>query len=124
MLWDSWPRHLVDLPRAPSQKGGDAQSIYFEGEQEFGDEPSAVCWLRCAEAGDKPSSVCWLRWKRERQAGATDQLGAIVQGAASAISSRALGAIALQRPERGRPFDVIKDFCQVAYGWPDSYDPV
>ena len=36
----------------------------------------------------------------QRQAGATDQLGAIVQGAASAISSRALGAIALQRPEQ------------------------
>ena len=55
LLWGSrarWPRRLVDSPRAPSWKGGDAR---------------AICLRSATEAGNKPSSVR-LRWKRKAAA--------------------------------------------------------
>ena len=57
----------------------------FEGEQQFGNKLTAVCWLH---RGWQQAIVRSLAAQRKA---ATGQLGAIVQGAASAISSRALG---------------------------------
>ena len=75
-----------------ARKGCDARAICFEGKQEVGNELTAVCWLHRGWQQAVVRSLAAL--EAQRKAAATDQLGAIAQGAASAILSRALGAIA------------------------------
>ena len=98
LLWGSrarWPRRLVDSPRAPSWKGGDAR---------------AICLRSATEAGN-------MRWKRKAAATISYRGHRSGRGFCNFVASARAIALCKENDRNrfvARPFDVtsvIKDFC-------------